>query len=148
MRIKCLHGYFKIWETRAGDVSRFASYFGLSLVQKDDYYTFTALSEAPDYVFAGTEYLGAAAAVTFEGRPWQIMRENSLVYNFNTGLVQNIQTIATAVELGRAGNYYFSSGLLLPGSVKEDGSRVTEYSAWYLWDSLKFKYSEVVFEAA
>ena len=52
-------------------------------------------------------------------------------------------------SLTRAGigiNYFLSPGLIKPGSVTDDGSRVTDYAAWFLFDSMKFKYSEITYE--
>ena len=67
MKIKCLHGYFIFEETKLGQVSHFMSLFGLGLVPKQDYYTFTDLEDAPDYSVIGGDYLGAVATKTFEG---------------------------------------------------------------------------------
>lgn len=144
MQIRCIHGYFIFREQRAGEISDFMSLFeGLELVAKDDYFTFAALVDAPSHSIEGGEVLGVTAIKTFEGKPWEVMRENELVYNFNSGLVVPIDTITRRVELVKAPNYFLSPGLILPGSVTDDGSRVTDYAAWYLFDTNKFKYSEV-----
>lgn len=145
MTIKCLHGYFKFNETKMGEVSDFISLFELDLVSKNDYYTFPELASAPDYAIKGGFYLGAIVTKTFEGEPWDIMRENKLVYNFLTKRVVPLQSVTQRPVINQAANYYFSDGLLLPGSVRDDGLRVTDYSAGYLFGSIKFKYAEVQF---
>jgi hypothetical protein len=147
MQINCLHGYFIFRENRAGEISDFMSLFsGLELVAKDDYFTFAALASSPDYSVEGATYLGATAIKTFEGKPWEVLKQNRLVYNFNSGAIIGIDTVTQRVEIASAANYFLSPGLILPGSVRTDGSRVTDYAAWYLFDSNKFKYSEVTYE--
>lgn len=148
MKVKCLHGYFKFEEQYSGEASEFVSLFGLDLEPVDNYYTFSALAEAPDFALAGLEYLGAATTKTFAGRPWDVMRENNLVYNFNTGLVVPITSITQVVKLSLAGTYWVSPGLILPGSLTDEGTRVTDYAAWFsrsrgagLW-----RYSEVTLD--
>lgn len=146
MEIKCLHGFFKFTEHAEGEISQFASLFDLDLVLQDDYFTFDSLSEAPRYSIAGSTYLGAPATETFEGDPWQVMKQNELVYDFLNDVVVPIATIIQSVTLDLIDYYYLSNGLMLPGSVTDDGFRVTDYSAWYSFDEATFKYSEVEYE--
>jgi hypothetical protein len=147
VKITCDHGYFFFEESRAGEVSDFASLFsGLSIVPKDHRYTFEDLEDAPGYSIAGNLYLGAPALKTFAGDPWEIFRENSLIYNFNLGIVQPISSVLTRIELVRAQNYFLSPGLILPGSLNPEGERVKSYVAYYLFDSARFKYSWVSYE--
>lgn len=146
LRVKCLHGYFILEETKAGQVSKFMSLFGLSLVPKDNYFTFEALVNAPDYSIINNAYLGATATKTVEGEPWQIMRANGLVYNFNTDKVMLMTAVTQKIKVERSGNFFISQGLILPGSIKEDGSRVTDYAAWYSFDTARFRYTEVTYE--
>lgn len=144
MQIKCVHGYFFFREDGPGEVSQFMSLFaGLEIVQVGDYFTFADLEDAPSHSIEGGEYLTAVATETCEGSPWDVMRENKLVYNFLTGLVVPIATITQRVELSPAGYTLLSPGLILPGSIMDDGSRVTDYAAWYLFGSGRFKYSGV-----
>ncbi len=145
MQVNCLHGYFIFQEQRAGEVSDFTSMFGLTLVRKDNYFTFDDISEAPDFSIAGKPYLDTLAIKTFAGKPWEIFEANELIYNYDTGLMVPIESITQLISLDVAGNFYISAGLILPGSVTDDGSRVKDYAAWFSVDNLKFKYSEVSF---
>ncbi len=145
MKVNCLHGYFIFEETQSGQVSDFMSLFGLSLVRKDNYFIFEDLEDAPDYSIEGEDYLGATATVTYAGTPWEVMRANGLVYNFSTGLVVPLLSITKMVQISSAGNFLIASGLILPGAVTDDGSRVTDYSAFFIKDGLRFKYSEVTY---
>jgi hypothetical protein len=143
LRITCLHGYFKFHETRAGEISKWASRYGFDMVRIDDYFTFKQLEAAPDFSLQGLPYLGAVTTETFAGRPWEVMEANGLVFNFALGLVVPITSVTVTFRIDQAGNYFLSPGLILPGSVKVDGSRVKDYAAWFSFDTLKFRYSEV-----
>jgi hypothetical protein len=146
VRVDCLHGYFIFNEDKVGELSRFLSIYDFEIERKDDYFTFSSLIDAPKYSIEGANYLGAPCIKTFEGHPWEIMRANKLVYDFAKDLVVPIATITTRPSIFQAANYFFSSGLIMPGSVKDDGTRVTEYASRYLFDSVKFKYSDVIYE--
>ncbi len=145
MTIKCLHGYFMFDETKIGQISDYLSFYGLPLVKKDTYYTFETLKDAPRYSIKGGFYLGAICTKTFEGEPWEVMRENGLVYNFILDKVVPIASVTQRPNINQAANYFFSDGLLLPGSVRNDGKRVKDYTAGYSFASIKYKYSEVVY---
>lgn len=143
MMIRCLHGYFILTESRAGEVSDFASLFGLDLSAKDDYFTFTDLIEAPEYSLTGQPYLSGVATKHFEGKPWEVFAANSLIYDFEKRLVVQIQSTMQVVSLDVAGNYFLSPGLILPGSLTEEGQRIKDYAAWFSTDTMKWRYSEV-----
>jgi len=143
MKINCLHGYFIFHEERIGEISEFMSLFGLPIVFKDDHFTFEFLADAPEVSIKTAPYLNATATKTFAGRPWEVMRENALVYNFDQGLLVPIAAITTKVSIKSAGKYFVSPGLIMPGSLMDGGSRVREYAAWFSTDSMRFRYSEV-----
>lgn len=146
MKIECIHGYFKFTETDPGQLSQFESRFGFDLERSGDHFTFADLVDPPLYSIAGDTYLGSPALVTFAGEPWDVMRENGLVYNFALGLVVPIATVLVAPKIQQAGYAFVSNGMLLPGSIMEDGSRVTDYSAFYISTLAQFKYSEIGLE--
>lgn len=146
MMINCAHGYFKIFENRPGEVSKFMSLTELSLVQKGDYFTFEFLAAAPEYALAGKTYLGAPVTVSIAGKPWEIMRANSLVYDFNTDLVVPISTITRVMDLKTGSDYYFSDGLLVPGSLNDDGQRIKDFLGWFSTAEMRFRYSAVNFD--
>ncbi len=133
-------------EAKAGQVSKLTNLFGFEFALKNGYYTFSTLDDAPEYSILGGTFLGAPCIKTFEGKPWEVMRENGLVYDFVNDEVVPILTIVNPVKIYEASNYFLSNGMILPGSVTEDGSRVKDYAAHYLFDTAKFKYSEVSFE--
>ena len=144
MRIDCTHGFFTFTETSVGEISKFMSlYQGLDIVRDRDIYTFNHLKNAPIYSLKGLKYIDSPAIVTITGKPGDVMRANKLIYNFQTDLIAPIATVTQTVELIEASNYFLSPGLILPGSLTERGSRVTEYAAWYSFAKGEFRYSEV-----
>lgn len=146
MWIKCLHGYFMIEPETSGEISRFISLYGLELVPLNGYYTFPALLEAKKYSIKGNYYLGVIATETIEGHPWEVMRENKIVYDFNSGEARLLNATNQVPEVYIGENYYFSPGLLLPGSLRSDGKRVTDYTAKLIWESQKFRYTDIKYE--
>lgn len=145
IQISCSHGYFQFRETASGEVSKFASYFGLDVTSERDYWTFSDLLDMPDYAVQGNKYLDGTVKKTFSGQPDDIMRANGLVYDFSQSLMVDILSVKQSVVLLETGNYFISNGLIIPGSITDDGSRVTDYVAWFTLDSQRFLYSEIGF---
>lgn len=143
MRIDCSHGYFRFTELAAGQMSDFMSLTGLEIARSGDHFTFEGLVDAPEYSLPGGTFLGAPCTVAFAGKPWEVMRANRLVFDFTTGLVVPIASILKVVEIAAAGNFLVTTGMIVPGSVTDDGSRVTDYSAFYSTGRQGFKYSEI-----
>lgn len=145
MKIKCLHGFFIMEETKLGQVSDFTRRYGLSIVPYQDKYTFEQIKDSPRYSLNGKAYLNRTTSKNFEGEPWQVYEANGLVYNFSSGLLVPIDSITGVVELKAAGNKFLSNGLILPGSLTDAGERIRDYSAWFSRDTLRFAYSEVTY---
>lgn len=143
MRVRCLHGYFIFQEMRQGQISDFISLTGMKLISIDDFFTFKALENAPDYSIKTKLIIDSPAIVNFAGEPWEVFEANQLVYDFTKDLIVPISSITRIVKIDTGNNHYISSGLILPGSVKEDGKRVKDYAAWFSRDTLTWKYTEV-----
>ncbi len=141
MIIECLHGYYKFSETSPGQLSDFANLYGFELERNGDHFTFSDLVDAPNYALLGGLFLGSPCLFTIEGPPWEVMRKNKLVYDFTKGLVVPALTIVNVCDYKQAGFKFVSNGMILAGSVTEDGSRVTDYAAFF--DKGKFSYSEI-----
>lgn len=145
MTIKCLHGYFKIFETTEGQVSDFMSLYNLSIVPKDDFFTFSALQDAPEHSIKGKTILGVTATKTFEGKPWEVFKENNIVYDFNDGTVKLKNSVTQQIEIKKSSNFWISNGLILPGSLTLDGLRVQDYTVYTYKGNNRWYYSEVNF---
>lgn len=145
MRVRCLHGYFIFDEMRQGQISDFMNLTGLSLVSKDNYYTFEGLEDAPEYSLLGKNYLNLPAVALYEGKPWEVFEANEFVFDFTTGLLVPIVSITRLVEIKQAGNLFVTNGLIQPGSLTKEGKRVKDYAAWFSRDRLTWHYSEVTY---
>jgi hypothetical protein len=143
IKINCRHGFFRFIESTPGECAEFSAIFGFELARFEDSFTFEGLALAKDYSILGGQYLGNVATATYAGDPGEVMRANELVYDFRYSEVTPIASITQPVEISQSGFYYVSNGLILPGSIRADGTRVTDYSAWYLFDKKVFRYSEV-----
>jgi hypothetical protein len=133
MRIVCRHGHFAFYPRRASELARFSNYFSAELLPERDYYTFAELIDAPSYSLAGLEYLGIPAIETFEGDPWNVMRENGFVFNLTLGKLVPKQTITSIIELPFTG-FYFStqSPLIQPGTKTVSGKSILSYGAEFI----------------
>lgn len=145
MKLDCIHGYFIFNETKSGQISQYMSQTGLSLIGKNGYYTFENLQDAPEYSLVGKTLIDIPAIATFEGKPWEVFEENGFVYDFALGLVRPILSIVQKTVVKQAGGVFWSPGLVLPGSITDDGKRVKGYSAWYSRDRLTWKYTAVYY---
>lgn len=142
MIVKCRHGYFIFEETRPGQISDFVSRYGISVVPSRDHWTFSFLKDAPKYSIIGNPYLGFVATSTIEGDPWEVMRANNIVYDFTLGIMVLKTSVTRQVRLSNTSRYYLSSGLIVPGSLSENGLRVEDYDCHFSNRSV-FKYTEV-----
>jgi hypothetical protein len=146
LRIDCRHGYFRITESKSGELGHFTTIFGLDLVPKGDHFTFEKLEATPPLSVKDRPFLNLTAKATFCGHPWQIFERNGFVFDFTQDKLVEIGSVQVKVEIQRSNYYYLSEGLILPGSIVGDGKRVKDYSAWLLWDSFRFRYSELRIE--
>lgn len=118
MRVECEHGYFRFYPRFTSERFEFETIFRLPLTWVGSWYTFPLLSTAPEYSIQGGEYLGASATKTYEGKPWEIMRQNNLVYDIANAEVVPIQSISGNVELVTVGGAYLASrSLMQPGTL-------------------------------
>lgn len=144
MRINCVHGYYFFEETEAGQMSDFSDLFDLFPARSGDHFTFEGLVGAPRFSIEGGTFLGCPTTKTFEGEPWEVMRANGIVYDFINDQVVPIAGVLRSLRAKVSGNFYITSGIILAGSVMEDGKRVTDYAAFYEKNRAVFEYSEVV----
>lgn len=143
MKVDCIHGYYIFNETKSGQVSNFMSRTGFTLVKKENYYTFEFLELAKKYSLAGALYLGIPAIETFEGFEHEVFEANGFVYDFTAGLIKPILSVIQKTRISLVGNRFIANGLILPGSITDDGQRVKGYSAWYSSTTLNWNYTEV-----
>jgi len=147
VKFSCIHGYYKIEEQAAGEVARFMNLFsGIEIVSAGEYFTFSPLLEAKNYSIKGNPYLGVTAEKTFAGNPWDVMRDNKLIYNFSSGKMEKLESVTQRIVFNQATNYFWTEGLILAGSLNDAGLRVTDFVAWFNFEGNKFKLSEASFD--
>ena len=130
-------------ETAVGQVSDYMSMTGVSLVPKDNYYTFESLLDAPTYSLKGKPIGSVPALKTFEGKPWEVFKENQIIYDFTIDQIRLISSVTKTTSVRTAGNRFVSPGLILPGTLTEGGMRVKDYAAWYSRQTQIWLYSEI-----
>lgn len=147
MRVLCRHGYFCFYPKDETEVSRFGALFTQNLVRKDDFYTFPLLKLAPDYCLKGKPFLGVTASLTFEGNPWEIMRENGFVYDFVAQAVKLKSAVTQSVSIEFVDDYWTAeSPLVMPGGIDDVGQKVLSYDAELSLDTSQLRIFGVEYE--
>jgi hypothetical protein len=146
VRLTCLHGFFIVKEDAVGEIAKFNSIYSQDLTARHDYYTFALLAESPIYSISPSAWLGAVTSKTFCGEPWEIMRENGLVYNISAREVQQIASITTQAQLNRLRTCWSSRGLVQPGSLTTEWEKITGYQCAFDFSNLNFYYTEFFYD--
>lgn len=147
MRVLCRHGHFSFYPRDEAEVFRFSSFYEETLVRDRDFYTFEFLKDAPKYSIKGKPFLGLPAQVTFEGEPWEVMRENGFVYNLALGLVVLKAAVTLIVNPQVSEGFFLAeSPLIQPGSRTFTGQQILSYDAEYLGDTSQLRVFEVEYE--
>lgn len=146
MRILCRHGHFSFFQAYPGEIAEFAQYWETELVRVEGFYTFPLLAEAPEYSLKGKSFLGLTAVKTFEGTPWEIMRENGFVYSLAEKSLVPKASIAAPYTPVLTG-YYFSENfpMLQPG-LRVGGNQILSWDASYNDSQKILKISEFGYE--
>lgn len=133
MRILCRHGFFSFYPESESDLARFCRDFEITLVGMDDFYTFPVLKNAPCFSIKGMPYLNTVSIKTFEGEPWEVMKENKLAYSIQGEIISPIAVFtANAVDIGQTNfNYIVEAALIQPGSIDRLGKVIASYDAHY-----------------
>lgn len=135
MRILCRHGFFSFYPSNSEELARFCSIFELNLVRMGDFFTFPFLAKIGDYTLSGASFMNLVANKTFEGKPWDLLKENKIVYHVMTESLVPISTVVDVVDI-YLGNYSYHSevALIQPGSLDSTGKRVASYDAMFDFD--------------
>lgn len=130
MRVLCRHGHFAFYPRTSTDIATFVNRYGQELVRAGEFYTFPLLVDAPDYSLQGKPYLNLPALSTFEGKPWDVMRENGFVYSIATGLLVPKLSVTVFINPPRTGMYLTAeTPLIQPGSRNITGQQLLSYDA-------------------
>jgi len=133
MRILCRHGHYAFYPRNEIEVFIYNDLYGAELVREDDYYTFPFLKGASDHSLVGKTYLGLPANARYEGKPWEIMKENNFVYSLALKVVVPVELILDFTDPYLAGQYFLSDALLVQAGAKNIlGQRILSYDAEFL----------------
>jgi hypothetical protein len=147
MRVLCRHGHFSFYPRQTSDLAKFAQMFGLTLEREEDYFTFSTLKAAGKYSLAGKPYVNLPALETYEGNPWDVMRENNFVYHLGLDVLVPKQSIVSIGELISKGFFYvFSGPILQPGSRTITGDQIMSYSGEFYDDRFYLRILEFAYE--
>lgn len=147
MRVVCRHGHFAFYPRRSSDIYQFATSFDVELVREEDYFTFDALAGADKYSILGKPYLNLPALKTYEGNPWDVLRENDYVYSLSLGLIVPKLSILGIAEISQQSFYYVTNvPLLQPGVRTVLGQQILSYSGEFYDDKFYFRILEFDYE--
>lgn len=147
MRVLCRHGHFAFYPRNPSDIYRYADSFDVELVRESDYFTFSDLAGAKRYSLVGSPYLNLPALETFEGEPWDVMRENGFVFNVQTGLLVPKASIVGIADITQKGYFYVcNTPLLQPGARTILGRQILSYSGEFNEDKFYLRIVEFGYE--
>ena len=147
MRVVCRHGHFAFYPRNASDIQRFAHSFDEELEREEDYFTFSGLVGADKYSLLGKPYLNLPAMTTYQGTPWEVMRENNFVYSVQLGLIVPKLAIIGLVELTQKGFFFVANvPLLQPGARTILGQQIMSYSGEFDEDKFYLRILEYGYE--
>lgn len=130
MRVICRNGFFSFYPERSSDVTEFCSYFEIDLVRMEDFYTFPILAEIPNYSIQGAPLSNLVANKTYEGKPWEVLRENRMVYSIEGEILVPMISVVDTVDLYLSNFYYIAQAVLIqPGARSRSGKKIVSYDA-------------------
>ncbi len=143
MRVLCRHGHIALYPRRASDVNTFAASFGVEIEREEDYYTFSGLIDAPEYSLKGSPYLDLPATITFQGKPWDVMKENNFLYNIALKKLVPKASIVAITEITQKGLFYVcNTSILQPGVRTRSGDQILSYSGEFYEDKFYLRITE------
>lgn len=146
MRILCRHGHFAFYQGYPGEMAEFMDYWKVELERSGEFYTFPLLAKAPKYSIQGKPYLGLPAKVTFEGEPWEVLRENGFVFSVALKRLVPKEAVVTPLELAQTEFYYLADFPLIQPGARLNGRQVLSYDALYNDALIQTKVSELSYE--
>jgi hypothetical protein len=116
------------------------------LVAERDYYTFEGLKDAPSYSLTLSPYLNLPAIKTFEGEPWEVMRENDFVYSLSLEILVPKLSIIGLADLPLVGYVFRGGTILQPGTRNLLGQQILSYDGEYIDEAYGLRLSGYEYE--
>lgn len=147
MKVLCRHGHFAFYPEKASDIAKFSTFFDVTLKRERDYYTFEGLFGADTYSILGKPFLNLPAITTYQGEPWEVMRENNYVYHLQTGLIVPKLAIISVIDIPYVGSYFRAGGSLIqPGSRTLLGRQILSYAGVFVEEGYSLRVLEFDYE--
>lgn len=143
MRIICKNGYYKFFPTDIGGLKFFSEIYG-SLKPEKDYFTFDALQELDNYIFAGWPIGLSIATTNYAGEKSELLKANGLTYNYTTGQIVPIVSIIGEMRIDNGA--YMASPELPQAHKFVAFNRVTGFSSFYDWKLKFFKIERLFYD--
>lgn len=131
MRILCRHGHYAFYPEGPRELGRLAENFSLDFLPERDYFTFAKLAGLETYSIKGKPYGNFLPATkTYQGLPWEVMRENGFVWSLALKTLVPKSTIVTVAKPSplawawQSQTMFFQAGSLVSGEriVSFDGN--------------------------
>ena len=144
MRILCKNGYYKFFPTDIGGLKFFSELYGFNLKPENDYYTFEALQELNNYIFAGWPIGSSIAFKNYAGDKSELMKANSITYNYTTGQIVPILSIIGEMRIDQGA--YMATPELPQAHKFLLNNRVTGFSGFYDWGLKLYKIERLFYD--
>lgn len=147
MRLVVRHGHYAFYPRDASEIRRYCVLYGAELERVDDFFTFPFLVDLEEYSLPLLPYGNLPALKIYQGKPWEVMKENGFVYSLALKLFVLKSAIAIPIDPPLTGNYFVAqSPIIQAGSRNLSGSQVLSYSAEYNQDYQQLRVTEMSYE--
>jgi len=145
MRIICQNGFYKFFPQEVMDISRFNRKYGVELVECEDYFTFKALAELPNYSFTGHPYSSILGTVNYAGKREEVMAENDYTFYQKTQTLVPKNSFIEYLNYDNS-NYIVSEFLPQAYASDKNKTRITGFSGLVDLDFMKYKIERFFYE--
>lgn len=125
MRVICHKSFYKFYPETANDLLLFEDKFG-KLKAKEDYYTYPALADLPDYSIKNQPYGGVISKINYADTAEQVFIQNDLKYDLESDTIKQNRVAGLVGE--RPTNYiWIVVGIPQAFSLLSDKSIMTGF---------------------
>lgn len=147
MRVLCRHGHYSFFPRTESDLGRFVNYYQQELVSDGDFYTFPFLKNLETFSLPLILYKNLPGNSIFEGKPWEVMKENGFVYSLGLKVLVPKESITYVINPPKTGFYFTSqTPMIQAGSFNSAGRQILSFDAEYQFDIQKLRVREFSYE--
>lgn len=138
MKIICQNGFYKFFPQEIGDIVRFNAKYSVDLVECDDYFTFKALADLPNYSFVGHPYSLLIGTTNYAGKREEVMAENGYTFFLKTQTLVPKNSFFQYIDYNYS-NYIVSEFLPQAFAFDKNKIRISGFVAFLDLDFFKYK---------